>query len=250
MEKYWKILCQICLVSITMIFLTACGKSTEKDVRLVPEKLKPSPTDSLIHLYADTDGTQVSGSGFIVQIEDGKIYICTNKHVLDYADEWTVSFSNGTQAAGQTIGCSSVYDVGVISVSCEDIDSQTMEKLSPVNVDLNNWNAMSNGETECGGIMIYRMSTEGYSGNCIEGTVTGFMEPFEYGNGLNHTKMDISLEPGDSGSAVFDENGSLLAMVVGEIYNNEGNPSRWAVPLPSLITSYKEITGKEWVSLF
>ena len=76
------------------------------------------------------------------------------------------------------------------------------------------------------------------------------MAPFEYGNGLNHTKMDIVLESGDSGSAVFDENGNLFSMVVGVTYEEDSKPARWGIPLTSVITSYKEITGREWISLF
>lgn len=268
MKKIWKKICSVCLMTGVVLTLSACGSKQEQQetTTVVEESVQqtevqeestetddtglPGAVYSLVNLYAENGGKEVSGSGFLAKEENGKLYICTNRHVIESADTWTVTFADGTQAIGRKEGCSDVFDVGVVSVHSEDVDAETAGKLAPVNVDIESWLAMSDGEKACGNIKVYRMSREGYTGTCVEGTVAGLMEEFAYGNGLNHTKMNIILESGDSGSAVFDEDGNLLAMVVGEVYETEGSPSRWGVPLASLLTSYQEVTGKEWVPLF
>lgn len=267
MKKIWKRICSACLMTGVVVALTACGgKEEQQETTVAEESVQqtetqeesteaddtgiPSAVYSLVNLYAENGGTEISGSGFLAKEEDGMLYICTNRHVIESADTWTVTFADGTQATGRKEGCSEVFDVGVVSVHSEDVDAETAQKLTPVNVDVESWIAMSDGDKECGNIKVYRMSREGYTGTCIEGTVAGLMEEFAYGNGLNHTKMNIILENGDSGSAVFDEDGNLLTMVVGEVYETEGSTSRWGVPLASLLTSYQEVTGKEWVPLF
>lgn len=267
MKKIWKRIYSACLMTGVVVALTACGgKEEQQETTVAEESVQqtetqeesteaddtgiPSAVYSLVNLYAENGGTEISGSGFLAKEEDGMLYICTNRHVIESADTWTVTFADGTQATGRKEGCSEVFDVGVVSVHSEDVDAETAKKLTPVNVDVESWIAMSDGDKECGNIKVYRMSREGYTGTCIEGTVAGLMEEFAYGNGLNHTKMDIILESGDSGSAVFDEDGNLLTMVVGEVYETEGSTSRWGVPLASLLTSYQEVTGKEWVPLF
>ena len=54
--------------------------------------------------------------------------------------------------------------------------------------------------------------------------------------------MVLALKPGDSGSAVFDSNGRLIAMAFAYSVAPERD---WAVPLNEIVDAYKEITGRE-----
>lgn len=256
-----------------MLLLTACGEKIEP-VSLQPESIQSESiqtesvqtegiqTENLgqpdidafksfvVNLVSQNETGKISGSGFIAEITEDTVYICTNQHVIQSADTWTVTFGDGTQAEGEKLGCSQMFDVGVVKVEKGRIAAETVEKLQPVKVDLEEWcKARDNADSHVT-VKVYRAGEEGLTGECQEGTVESVMAPFEYGNGLNHTKMDIILESGDSGSAVFDENGNLFSMVVGVTYEEDSKPARWGIPLTSVITSYKEITGREWIPLF
>ena len=251
-----------------MIILTACGEKTEP-ISLQPESIQAEgiqtegiQTENLgqsdmdafksfvVNLVSQNETGKISGSGFIAEIAEDTVYICTNQHVIQSADTWTVTFGDGTQAEGEKLGCSQVFDVGVVKVEKDRIAEETLGKLHPVKVDLEEWcKARDNADSHVT-VKVYRVGEGGLTGECQEGTVESVMAPFEYGNGLNHTKMDIILESGDSGSAVFDENGNLFSMVVGVTYEEDSKPARWGIPLTSVITSYKEITGREWIPLF
>lgn len=276
------------LTAGVMLALTGCGEEKIDPVSLQPERLQPTAGaeesgqeakseqetkteqengggataatagkevtvpggNALVRLSCEAEAAAIFGSGFIAEITGDTVYICTNRHVVQDEEAWTVTFADGTRADGKQVGCSQVFDVGVVSVETAQLAQETLAALEAVKVDLEEWVNERDSASAAVPVKVYRTGEEGLTGECLEGTIVSFMEYFEYGNGLNHTKMDITLENGDSGSAVFNEKGNLFAMVVGATYATDEKPARWGVPLTSLITSYKEITGREWVSLF
>lgn len=277
MKKTGKRVAMAAIFVSAFLGLTACGNKEEAQPAAVesvnmsqteaseaaaqPEAAEASETakqevtpdamqSALVYLQSEDGKEQVSGSGFITEITEELIYICTNQHVIKGNEAWTVTFADGTQASARKAGTSQVFDVGVVTVYTSDVEAAAKEKLNPVTVDLDAWLAARDEENSQPAIRVYRMGEAGLTGECLEGKVDSVLADFTYGNGLNHTKMDISLEKGDSGSAVFDENGNLFAMAMGNSYAEEGKPVRWGVPLASLLTSYQEITGREWVPLF
>lgn len=282
MNRAWNTLRRGLLTAGVLLALTGCGEEKIDPVSLQPESLLTSGenaertenaqtqdgqtvTDAVVEgadgemisvpggnalvRLQSGDGT-ISGSGFIAQLTEDAVYICTNRHVIADADAWNVTFADGGSAAGEKVGCSQMFDLGVVTVKKEAVPSETLAKLETVKVDLGEWVSVRDSGTGGIPIKVYRTGEAGLTGECVEGTIVNMMTYFEYGNGLNHTQMDITLENGDSGSAVFDENGNLFSMVIGATYEANEKPERWGLPLTSLITGYKEITGLEWVSLF
>lgn len=279
MKTIWNSMRKGLLLVGVLAFLAACGKEEKNAVTVEPESLQMAETEagsqqstkdteaavdetdnaeavsvpggnSLVGLSFENQTKKVSGSGFIAELTEDAVYICTNQHVIKDSNAWTVTFANGTSAEGKKVGCSQVFDVGVVMVKKDEIAQETLDVLETVKVDLNEWVRVRDAETKHVPIKVYRIGEEGVTGECLEGTIESLMAYFENGNGLNHTKMDITLENGDSGSAVFDENGNLFAMVMGASYTSEKKPTRWGIPLTALITSYKEITGRDWITMF
>uniref|UniRef100_UPI004055CCD3 trypsin-like peptidase domain-containing protein n=1 Tax=Acetatifactor sp. TaxID=1872090 RepID=UPI004055CCD3 len=280
MQKLWKKIRLSLLCVTAMTFLAACGDNEDavvSEAESVQENMEASQnaetenngdgTDEntisnatpnheiaqveygLVGLSAQNGTDMILGSGFITEITDEEIYICTCKHVIEDVDTWTVTFADGTQVEAEKVGCSQMFDVGVVKLDSSKVAKETLENLHTVSVNLEEWMEVRDSGTNIQ-VKVYRIKEEGSTGECVEGTIESIMAPFESGNGLNHTKMDITLANGDSGAAVLDENGNLYTMVMSTYHKGEGKPSRWGVPLTSLITSYKEITSREWISLF
>lgn len=281
MNRAWNTLRKGLLTAGVLLFLTGCGEEKINPVSLQPESLLTSEegaesaqtqdgqeqnvTDAVVGradgemisvpggnalVRLQSGDKTISGSGFIAQLTEDAVYICTNRHVIEDADAWNVTFADGSSAAGEKVGCSQMFDLGVVTVKKEAVSAETLAKLETVKVDLGEWVSVRDSGTGGIPIKVYRTGEAGLTGECVEGTIVNMMAYFEYGNGLNHTQMDITLENGDSGSAVFDENGNLFSMVIGATYEANEKPERWGLPLTSLITGYKEITGLEWISLF
>src|SRR5699024_8013661 len=66
-----------------------------------------------------TRPTQSLGSGVIVDTEQG--YVLTNNHVVDKADEITVTLQNGRELAAEMVGGDPETDIAVLKVKTDDV---------------------------------------------------------------------------------------------------------------------------------
>ena len=71
-----------------------------------------------------------AGSGFIVGKNETELLLVSNQHVVASAEELTVQFVDGTQAQAQIKGVDVDKDLAVIAVQLEDIEADTMSKIS------------------------------------------------------------------------------------------------------------------------
>ena len=96
MKKIWKNICNVCLMTGVVLTLSACGSKqeqqetttvAEESVQQTEVQEESTETDdtglpgavySLVNLYAENGGKEVSGSGFLAKEENGMLYICTN----------------------------------------------------------------------------------------------------------------------------------------------------------------------------
>ena len=73
-------------------------------------------------------------------------------------------------------------------------------------------------------------------------TSSTYEQYFEFFSPNIETEMDLRLQLGDSGSAVFDKKGRLICMAFAYSIAPERD---WAIPLPEIISAYEDITGNE-----
>ena len=66
---------------------------------------------------------------------------------------------------------------------------------------------------------------------------------FLWGRGEKETEVRLAVTDGDSGSAVFDENGKLVSMIFG-CSQDAGGERDWGVPLRAIVSCYEKITGE------
>lgn len=102
------------------------------------------------------EGGNTMGSGFILELKENEIYICTNRHVIEDYDNWEVEFFDGTKAVGIKEGISQVYDVGIVRVKTADIPERLQRQLFAVEVDLNCWKELNGQQLEVGFVSMYQ----------------------------------------------------------------------------------------------
>ena len=211
------------------------GISNESSMEDTLEYMLPTT----VHLFHQIDeNKQIAGSGFIMEITEQYVYICTNRHVVkDYSD-WDIYFYDGTKLTGTKVGYSEGYDVGVVKVALTEIPSDLVSKLMTVHIDMNYWAQLTNQKIEIGLIKINR---EGGIEHTLQGTLIALKEDFAWGNHQPHTEIKLDQSAGDSGSAIFDQRGYLIAMVYGTSHEENGDRN-WGVPLDALVECYNEIT--------
>ena len=140
--------------------------------------------------------TQSLGSGVIVDADKG--YILTNNHVIDKADEITVTLRSGDSYKAKLIGTDPDSDVAVIQIKAEGLTAIPMSDSDQLRVGdfaVAIGNPFGLGQTVTSGII----SALDRSGLGIQG-----YEDF--------IQTDASINPGNSGGALVNLKGELIGI--------------------------------------
>jgi len=211
------------------------GAAPEDDLEETLEYFRPV----LVQLYHEKSNGYSSGSGYIMEITDDTVYICSNRHVAGKYQKWDVFFYDGTRAEGKLLGCSDKYDVGVVTVAAEDIQESVLDQLMTVHIDKSYWEKLDDQAVELG---LERVDREGGILHTTTGNLIKVKQYFEWYDQREHTEVTVRLEHGDSGSAILDGYGNLISMA----YAYSTDPRRyWSIPLDGIVECYEEITGRE-----
>ena len=136
------------------------------------------------------------GSGVIIDAEAG--YIVTNHHVIEGADEVSVTLHDGKQLVAKIVGSDSEADVAILKVEHENLTSIPFSDSSKIRVGdftVAIGNPFGLGQTVTSGII----SALGRTGLGIEG-----YEDF--------IQTDASINPGNSGGALVNLRGELIGI--------------------------------------
>ena len=151
--------------------------------------------------------TQSAGSGVVVDAAGG--YIVTNNHVVERADEITITFSDGRSLPAVLVGTDPQVDLAVLKVAPEELTEISFADSAALRVGdfvVAIGNPFGLSQTVTSGIV----SALGRSGLGIEG-----YEDF--------IQTDASINPGNSGGALVDLRGDLVGINTAIIAPSGGN---------------------------
>lgn len=143
-----------------------------------------------------TRQAQSLGSGVIVDAKEG--LVLTNNHVIQRADEITVSLLDGRSFQAEVVGSDPATDVAVIRIPSENLTALPLADSDNLRVGdfvVAIGNPFGLGQTVTSGIV----SALGRSGLGIEG--------YE-----NFIQTDASINPGNSGGALVNLRGELVGI--------------------------------------
>jgi len=171
------------------------------------------------------------GSGVIIDAKNG--YVVTNSHVIDKAEEISVTLSDGQQYEAQVIGKDPGADIAVIKIQAENlvqIQLGDSDGLRQGDFVVAIGNPFGLGQTVTSGIV----SALGRSGLGIES-----YEDF--------IQTDASINPGNSGGALVNLRGELIGINTA-IYGRSGNigigfaiPVNMAMQITEQLITYGEV---------
>ena len=158
--------------------------------------------------------TQSSGSGVVVDAAKG--YIITNHHVIEAADNITVTLNDGRQFDADIIGSDPGADVAVIQISANNLAALPMANSDTLRVGdfvVAIGNPFGLGQTVTSGIV----SALGRSG---------------LGQGYeDFIQTDASINPGNSGGALVNLRGELVGINTAILAPGGGNVGiNFAIP--------------------
>lgn len=141
---------------------------------------------------------QSLGSGVIVDAAKG--YVLTNNHVIDGADDVSVTLTDGRTLAGKVIGSDPDTDLAVVQIPAERLSAMPLGDVARLRVGdfvVAVGNPFGLGQTVTSGIV------SGLDRTRVGGERGGYQ---------NFIQTDASINPGNSGGPLVDLNGRLIGI--------------------------------------
>ncbi len=163
-----------------------------------------------------------SGSGVIIS-SDG--YIVTNNHVIDKADEITVTLNDKRQYTATLVGTDPTTDIALIKVDAKDLPTIAIGESDALKVG--EWvlavgNPFNLTSTVTAGIVSAKARSLGMGSNKLG--IESFIQ------------TDAAVNPGNSGGALVNTAGELVGINTA-IYSQTGNYAGYSFAVPSAIVS-------------
>lgn len=218
------------------------GYYEEDDPKLIMETMEPT----FVRIYPSENSF---GSGFIIEITDDSVIICTNQHVTTNKKTVEVYFHNGFHAQGNVVAAEVKIDTAFVEVPFNNITQELLDSLMTVHIDMEYWESLENQEplTLC----VRTINEKGSVWRDRTGTLAqkmGNLPEFAIGyRGMKVTEMtevNLNLYHGSSGSAILDGHGYLIAMTDIYTYDENRKTRQWGVPLRYILNYYEEVMGR------
>jgi len=163
------------------------------------------------------------GSGFIIA-EDG--YIVTNHHVIDGADDITITLNDQRQFKAEIIGSDQRSDLALLKIDAEGLPTVPFGHVEDVKVG--QWvlaigSPFNLSHSVAAGIV-------SFVGRSLPPQITG------QGNYVSFIQTDVAINPGHSGGPLFNLAGEVIG-VNSQIYSNSGGSIGLSFAIPVDIAS-------------
>ncbi|HJX19920.1 MAG TPA: Do family serine endopeptidase, partial [Steroidobacteraceae bacterium] len=150
---------------------------------------------------------QSAGSGVIVDAKSG--YIVTNAHVVENANEITVTLQDGRDLKADVVGSDTPSDVAVLKVKSEGLSQVTLG---------------DSAKSEVGDFVVAIGNPFGLQHTVTSGIISGLSRSGINPDGYeDFIQTDASINPGNSGGALVNLRGELIGINTAILSRSGGN---------------------------
>lgn len=175
--------------------------------------------------FGESYESQGAGSGIIYSQDDEKVYIVTNNHVIEDADDVSISISGDETVKASLVGRDPSSDLAVISVLKSDLKAAGINEVTPAvfgdsdSVQAGEYvvaigNALGEGKTTTRGII----SAENKMINVD-------------GKHLEMIQTDAAINPGNSGGALVNSAGQVIGINTAKYSSYSIEGTGFAIPV-------------------
>jgi S1-C subfamily serine protease len=174
--------------------------------------------------------SEVQGSGFVYEYGND-MFVITNKHVVNEAQNITVTFSNGDGYPATVIGSDAYSDLAVLSVNAP------LEEFQPLGIT-------SSSTLQVGDPVVAIGSPFGLGGTMTAGIVSQLGRTIQdsvAGNFpiANIIQTSAAINPGNSGGPLLNYKGEVIGITTAIIQNSNG--LGFAVPSNTILRELKSL---------
>ena len=190
-----------------------------------------------------------AGSGFIVGKNETELLLVSNQHVVASAEELTVQFVDGTQAQAQIKGVDVDKDLAVIAVQLEDIEADTMSKISIAKLGDSDSLTVGEPAIAIGNALGYGQSVTTGVVSALDRAIasTDNMETASTGDTEINTfiQTDAAINPGNSGGALLNMKGEVIGINSNKIGGSAVEGMGYAIPISAVKPSIENLMNKQ-----
>lgn len=178
------------------------------------------------NIFGQTTSTASSGTGFVIR-SDG--YILTNHHVINGADEFTVTFSDGSSYPAEVVGYESdVSDIAVLKIDKTGLRPVTFGKSSEMTV----------GED----ITVIGNPLGELTFSLTRGVVSALDRKINTdGNPITMFQIDAAVNSGNSGGPVYNDAGQVIGIVTAKYSSTGVEGLGFAIPINDAVNLANEL---------
>ncbi len=190
-----------------------------------------------------------AGSGFIVGKNETELLLVSNQHVVASAEELTVQFVDGTQAQAQIKGVDVDKDLAVIAVQLEDIEADTMSKISIAKLGDSDSLTVGEPAIAIGNALGYGQSVTTGVVSALDRAIasTDNMETTSTGDTEINTfiQTDAAINPGNSGGALLNMKGEVIGINSNKIGGSAVEGMGYAIPISDVKPIIENLMSKQ-----
>lgn len=207
----------------------------DSDVSDVVEEVMPAMV-SIVNSYTQT-GTNIfgqtftqpgesGGSGIIVGESEEELLLVTNYHVVEGADELTVTFIDSSEAKASIKGTDSDMDLAVIAIPLDDLTEETKNNITIAT--LGNSDTLKLGEP-----VIAIGNALGYGQSVTTGIVSALNREIMVEDGSTNAfiQTDAAINHGNSGGALLNVKGEVVGINSNKLSGNSVEGMGYAIPI-------------------
>ncbi len=175
-----------------------------------------------------TEPHESDGTGIIVAKNDEELLIVTNNHVVEDAEQLTVSFINGSTAEAVIKGKDSEMDLAVIAVKLSDIDKETQESISVATLG-------DSENLQLGEPVIAIGNALGYGQSVTNGIISALDRQITTEDGSEGTfiQTNAAINEGNSGGALLNIYGEVIGINSCKLGGSLVEGMGYAIPITS-----------------
>ncbi len=207
----------------------------DSDVSDVVEEVMPAMV-SIVNNFTQT-GTNIfgqtfsqqgesGGSGIVVGESEEELLLVTNYHVVEGADELTVTFIDGSEANASIKGTDSDMDLAVIAIPLDTLTDETRNSIAIAT--LGNSDTLKLGEP-----VIAIGNALGYGQSVTNGIVSALDREImlEDGSTNKFIQTNAAINHGNSGGALLNVKGEVIGINSNKLSGNSVEGMGYAIPI-------------------
>lgn len=179
-----------------------------------------------------------SGSGIIIGQNETELLIVTNYHVIEGADEITVTFVDGKTVEAYTKGTAQENDLAVVAVMLADMDNDTKSAITIA--------TLATEEAEVGQKVEAIGNALGYGQTMTVGYISAVNRDVTI-DGVTMTLLqtDAAINPGNSGGALLNMKGEVIGINSAKYSDTDVEGMGFAIPVSLVREIIDELMEQE-----